>query len=218
MEIKHDPEIGSPAVATSDSASFQRTNHASAFQQFPDELLDLVFKTMDTTSAASLRHKPILKQAVTQSREACALVCRRWYNIVLPHLFRFVPTRDDVYEYVDQFYTTHPHLAHLVRSVYLSIDREVSIQPLDDLLRALPSLQSLNIRETCFSECRYPAQAPTGTYAIEELRYEYDTVIGGVGPSHIQGIACVLGLFSHIGRLETYQTDRQLEIDWESWF
>ncbi|KAI0766769.1 hypothetical protein BC629DRAFT_884278 [Irpex lacteus] len=108
-----------------------------------DELLDYVIDlTRDQTcsGAPSGQHN--------SSWHACVLVCRRWYNITLPHLFRSVTISPNAPVDVHDFYemiSNNPLIAQHTQRVSIGLVK-LYLCTLAEILEVLTGLRSLDLR------------------------------------------------------------------------
>lgn len=104
----------------------------------PDDILDLVFEAVDTTPD----EEPTPEIEVKWTWQACALVSRRWYNIVIPRLFRSITVGRLARELATAL-ASNPPVAELVREVF--IFKSINVQVLDKILHGLPYIRLLKV-------------------------------------------------------------------------
>ncbi|KAI0796407.1 hypothetical protein BC629DRAFT_1439432 [Irpex lacteus] len=165
----------------------------------PDEILDLVFQAIDTTPS----EEPTPEIAVKWTWQACALVSRRWYNIVIPHLFRSITVGYLAPEFATAL-ACSPFVATLVREVFLCGD--IDVQVLDRILKGLPYIRLLKApadTEICDPD---PDYIPfLSNHVIEVLQYGNHDITGwpeAYGPFRSRQVTRLLNLFSQIEHLD----------------
>lgn len=123
-------------------SAFARSQE-SKICQLPNELLDIIIHTV-----YSFQFFPIHRCMPEKNHWlACALVCRRWYEITLPHLFRAITispdSPGDAYDFYE-FLTNRPPIASLVEAIFFfSLDLHMWI--VAATVKLLPRLQCLDL-------------------------------------------------------------------------
>ena len=129
-----------------------QTHSTPSLNNLPDELLNYILRCLGNSFLISPREdspKPLWK--------ACSLVCKRWYAIAIPLLFRYTfldgdrprpaieslaPTSPCV-----QFFVDRPQIASRVEILGLDNIEMEDMSGLDRLLGCLPSLKTLRLAD-----------------------------------------------------------------------
>ena len=85
---------------------------------FPEEIVEMIIKAIDDTPENVQGTSIPPFQEVKAAWQSCALVCRRWYQIILPYLFHTIIICDRADGY-PEFFASHRFLANLVHKVYI---------------------------------------------------------------------------------------------------
>lgn len=129
------------------------TERTLSISDLPDEILNSIIKELGGTYNLRLYISVDLDHG---SWHSCALVCRRWHAITLPHLLRYIriPTSCseisyDAYEIVPKFLhflEENPALASLIQCLIFKYpDYPVDIDDLHRIVSHLPRLYYLEI-------------------------------------------------------------------------
>ncbi|KAI0085921.1 hypothetical protein BDY19DRAFT_385715 [Irpex rosettiformis] len=174
------------------------TYESSGDMNFPDEILDAIIESLDEGSSDdpnTLSRRPKEKSAW----KACSLVCKRWHNIVLPHLFRSIGIRTlEALAHFVRFFTETRIVANQVKALDLE-DIQTDVYVLQGLLRALPPLQCLNLESvTIRNGDMDSAHPPQDVLSLQALTYEDSRDVRLVQCTTVVNL---LGLFSDIGTL-----------------
>lgn len=89
----------------------QRTQHALTISDLPDEMLNSIIKELGDTYDFRLRLPP--GNVNHGSWHSCALVCRRWHTITLPHLYRCIQL-PETYKGVEDYLVVIPRFLHFL--------------------------------------------------------------------------------------------------------
>lgn len=171
---------------------------------FPDEVLDLFFAALsDFGWGYPSDESQVECQKVKSAYLACSRVCKRWNNIVLPHLFRSVRIvfSGKALSSRIQFLSHAPQIAKHVQALHLDgyyTPGILAASMMDDLLQALPSLRCLDLYCVFFQGAVLNSTTPR---VIEKLRFkdsenEYDAV------GQCASIVTLVALFTEIGELD----------------
>lgn len=170
----------------------------SGFDKLPNELLDWIF---ENTLPWRRVDDPLPER---ENWKTCALVCRRWREVIVRHLFDSVridpKAPGDVFDFYD-FILSSPSVAQHVE--YLSIlDIEVHIWALAAILKLLPKVYSLSLHSITLRR-KVDGRAVRGGFEIESLDY-----LIPVSQAHSQenrsATLDLLALFSEIGDLHIH--------------
>ncbi|KAI0086195.1 hypothetical protein BDY19DRAFT_961818 [Irpex rosettiformis] len=99
---------------------------------------------------------------------------------------------------------SNPKISGLVRELYFSTHPELRLPDIDDFIKILPSLHSLDISANTFPRDDDEDQLFSGEYHIENLKlqYEFESDFPQDTDLFIQDITQLLSLFSRIGVLD----------------
>ncbi|KAI0698614.1 hypothetical protein BC835DRAFT_646496 [Cytidiella melzeri] len=189
--------------------------------QFPDEILDEIIQAVGPRRHCSHRRRNHVDlEPERRNWSNCSLVCRRWYQITLPYMFRRILITDlhltkDSADGDDPFLlflSERPYIAQLIRNVTFDFGMSTAVPlPMDIVLPAiqlLPRLRYLSvfkyspslpspIGDIDITHREDSEQLDFGDYKIERL--DYCTVT--VPKNHYLTIAELIGRFSEIGTL-----------------
>lgn len=177
----------------------------SPFDRIPDELLEWIVKSIGSMFRISSD-----EASGRRNWHACALVCKRWYNIALPHLFRVILISSNAPGSLSDFHDMILHntavAQHVERLSITFVDVHVSV--LAATLKKLPKLRVLGLWPSTIQPSM-DEQSLRGNIKLSAFQYEIPVRVAfrtrTVCPS--ESLDCqratlqLLGLFSEIGYL-----------------
>lgn len=190
----------------------------SAVEKLPDEILDEIIQDVGPVCSKM----PMLLRACGRDRWLpCSMVCRRWYQIAIPYLFRLVEIDSESPGSTSDFcdmVSRNASVAHAVHGIAIEAE-ELHMDTVVSLLKHLPSLRYLDIFADTMHRSDNP-QKPFGHYNLEKLTYESQTTrsIGeGLRSYEVDcfqwEVAELLQLFDNIGELELGSDDHRESYD-----
>ncbi|KAI0091171.1 hypothetical protein BDY19DRAFT_904639 [Irpex rosettiformis] len=199
-------------VSTLSSSDGRRS---SFFINAPEEILDRIISTVGPNFVGGHRIARCLPEK--NSWLPCALVCRRWYRITLPHLFHCIIVSPDApgdeYDFLD-FVSSKPEIAPLVRGVIFH-QLKLHIWVVMAMRRALPNMEEISL-QSIYLQRKSHGSPLLSNYTIQRLVYHSSTLTesftGSLAPDNFwRTTTDLLGLFSNIGQLSikgcTYMND-----------
>lgn len=182
-----------PMALSSPESKIHHASLASYIDSIPDELLEYVI---------DLTRDPICSGAPSDqhnsSWHACVLVCRRWYNITLPHLFRSVTISPNAPGDVHDFYemiSNNPLIAQHIRRVSIVLVK-LHLCTLAEILEGLIGLRSLDLRLLVLQH-NLDEKPLRGGFKISRM-----SCTVGHGLDGLWTVIDILGLFSAIDDLD----------------
>lgn len=123
----HSSTRRSPSLLPDHDALRDKTSHRAT--QLPTEILDIIFKQC------------------RQSWQASSLVCRRWRDVLLPHLFNIIiiTTQAHPLDARIHFLFTTPWISMHVRTIIVK-KLTIDVATIDSLVRSIPHLKTLELR------------------------------------------------------------------------
>lgn len=130
------------------SSSHSATPRPLTISDLPDEMLSSIIKELGVSYDVRVYIYDDVRRGDWPS---CALVCRRWYRITLPYLFRYIqlPVRKWMDSYADtaqfrKFLEEKPSIAHCVQGLIIG-QMSVDIYDFDAILDTLDNLRYLEV-------------------------------------------------------------------------
>ncbi|KAI0733862.1 hypothetical protein BC629DRAFT_544191 [Irpex lacteus] len=135
------------------SSSHSATPRPLTISDLPDEMLSSIIKELGESYDVRVY---IYNDVRRGDWPSCALVCRRWYRITLPHLFRYMqlPVRERMDYWEDtaefrRFLEEKPAIARCVQGLIIG-QMSVDIYDFDAILDTLDNLRYLEFGLTHF--------------------------------------------------------------------
>ncbi|KAI0729003.1 hypothetical protein BC629DRAFT_1601560 [Irpex lacteus] len=148
--------------------------------ELPDEILDDIIR-LAGPRYHTLPHISTMYRSDLRQWLPCTKVCRRWYRIGIPYLFRFVKIDDSSPGDLEDFCNVlqdNAYIAHVMQGISIVVE-DLYLDTLASLLRYLPQLRYLIIA----ADAIHPGDKLDGCYALEQLVYETCRAISEKGPN-----------------------------------
>ncbi len=186
----------------------------STITKFPDELINHILAALGTCNWEDT-HQGLPEQ---NNWLPCALVCRRWYRITLPHLFRFVcispKSPGDPYDFY-QFLVGKPLARLVVRIVFRDLRPVMHMWLVASILKLLPNAEYVDFlsvtlqRNLNYTPLKGQSKITRLTYSNIEINTDSDR-------SRIdcwENLEGLLDLFSEVAILVLQETRPCPDID-----
>lgn len=183
----------------------------------PDEILDAIMADIGGRVPAYGLWNVQERKEAKKAWSACSLVCKRWSNIALPHLFRSIrlyflmpPLEPWI-----QFFANISQIAKHVQVLHLGA-YTLKIHVLSMLLQTLQSLRRLDLEDVVIQDDIPGSPGPQLRYSGDHIIERLSFAEGGFCEALVQckSVANLLSLFAGVGELYMKVDDTSESAEW----
>lgn len=183
----------------------------------PDEILDAIMADIGDHVPAYGPWDVQERKKAKKAWSACSLVCKRWSNIALPHLFRSIRLHflTPPLELWIQFFANTSQIAKHVQVVHLGA-YTLKIHVLSMILQTLQSLRRLDLEHVVIRDDIPDSPGPQLRYSGDHIIERLSFAEGGFCEPLVQcaSVANLLSLFAEVGELYTKVDDTSEPAEW----